>query len=285
MQELGRLLQQARLERNMTLDDVEELTKIRKRYLQAIEQGDFRALPGSFYARAFVKAYAEAVGLDPAQVVRMYESVLPPLHPEPTVGRPRARSRDARRFERLGVLTTRLLMLVFVALILGVSYYFVSEKMHRNSPPDRERITDSTPKPGESGTGSPASPTPTVSSKPSPSAVVTRQQAVGRYEHYAVSNTDVLRVELNVVRDECWVQIMKLTGSGKAELVDQGIFKAGDRKVWEFDSSLQLVLGRPAAVTVEINGVLLDTGNSVNPKRFQINLERFDAQVSPLGSR
>src|SRR5699024_10428986 len=48
-------------------------TKIQKRYLVAIEQDDFNALPGKFYARAFIKEYAQAVGLDPDEVLQGFD--------------------------------------------------------------------------------------------------------------------------------------------------------------------------------------------------------------------
>lgn len=48
MSELGLQLKEARLQKGMSLDDVQEVTKIRKKYLEAIESGDYKVLPGSF---------------------------------------------------------------------------------------------------------------------------------------------------------------------------------------------------------------------------------------------
>lgn len=62
--QIGEQLKEAREQKNLTLDDIQATTKIQKRYLVAIEQNDFHALPGRFYARAFIKEYAIAVGLD-----------------------------------------------------------------------------------------------------------------------------------------------------------------------------------------------------------------------------
>lgn len=64
MNEIGEILKEARLNKGYTLDDLQQTTKIQKRYLQAIEDGDTEILPGRFYARAFVKQYADIVGLD-----------------------------------------------------------------------------------------------------------------------------------------------------------------------------------------------------------------------------
>lgn len=64
MNEIGVILKEARIEKGYTLDDLQQITKIQKRYLQAIEDGNLDVLPGRFYARAFIKQYADIVGLD-----------------------------------------------------------------------------------------------------------------------------------------------------------------------------------------------------------------------------
>ena len=64
MNEIGEILKEARIEKGYTLDDLQQITKIQKRYLQAIEDGNPDILPGRFYMRAFVKQYADIVGLD-----------------------------------------------------------------------------------------------------------------------------------------------------------------------------------------------------------------------------
>lgn len=78
MSELGRQLKEARLQKGMSLDDVQEVTKIRKKYLEAIESGDYKVLPGSFYVRAFIKTYAEAVGMSPDELLEEHGNVPAP---------------------------------------------------------------------------------------------------------------------------------------------------------------------------------------------------------------
>ncbi|MBM7837712.1 cytoskeletal protein RodZ [Alkalihalobacillus xiaoxiensis] len=77
MSELGSYLKQVREEKMITLDDLQRTTKIQKRYLVAIEEGNFDTLPGIFYARAFVKTYAEAIGLNADEVIATYKNELP----------------------------------------------------------------------------------------------------------------------------------------------------------------------------------------------------------------
>ncbi|MDD6431932.1 MAG: DUF4115 domain-containing protein [Lactobacillaceae bacterium] len=75
--EIGKKLQKARQAKGYTLDDLQQITKIQKRYLIAIEDEKFDELPGDFYVRAFVKQYADTVGLDGDDLLKEYEDDLP----------------------------------------------------------------------------------------------------------------------------------------------------------------------------------------------------------------
>ncbi|MCY7482022.1 DUF4115 domain-containing protein [Bacillus safensis] len=61
----------------MSLEDLMAVTKIQKRYLLAIEQGNYDIIPGKFYVRAFIKQYAEAVGLNPEQLFEEFRKDVP----------------------------------------------------------------------------------------------------------------------------------------------------------------------------------------------------------------
>jgi len=75
--ELGTRLKEARLSKGYSLDDLQEITKIQKRYLVGIEEGNYSIMPGSFYVRAFIKQYADAVGLNAEEILETYKSELP----------------------------------------------------------------------------------------------------------------------------------------------------------------------------------------------------------------
>lgn len=77
MSELGSLLKQNRKEKGMSLDELQQKTKIQKRYLEAIERGKFDVLPGDFYTRAFIRTYAEVVGLNADEAMTLYQAELP----------------------------------------------------------------------------------------------------------------------------------------------------------------------------------------------------------------
>lgn len=61
---VGNKLREARTRRSLGLQEVEEATKIRARYLQALENEDWDQLPGDTYARAFIRTYGSFLGLD-----------------------------------------------------------------------------------------------------------------------------------------------------------------------------------------------------------------------------
>jgi cytoskeleton protein RodZ len=72
MSELGAFLQRHREDRGLTLDEVEELTRIRRAYIEAIEAGDWGALPPGVYTRGLLRNYARALDVSQASVMRMY---------------------------------------------------------------------------------------------------------------------------------------------------------------------------------------------------------------------
>ena len=69
---IGDTLAAARTRKGVDLDEVHAATGIRPRYLEAIEQEDWNALPEEFYARSFVRKYAKFLDLDPDPLVEEY---------------------------------------------------------------------------------------------------------------------------------------------------------------------------------------------------------------------
>lgn len=70
-------LRKARMARGLSLTEISRRTRIGVGHLRKIDDGDLRSLPAGFYARAFVRAYAEAVGLDGDLVLSRLAEHLP----------------------------------------------------------------------------------------------------------------------------------------------------------------------------------------------------------------
>lgn len=72
LKEIGAVLQSRRQELGLALEDIQKVTKIRIRYLRAIEAGDDSVLPALPYTQGFIRAYASYVGLDGHQLAVAY---------------------------------------------------------------------------------------------------------------------------------------------------------------------------------------------------------------------
>ena len=106
VKELGAVLHQARKEKGLTIEDVEKETRIRTQFLIAIEEGELHEIPGEVYARAFIRAYAKAVDLDPDEMMVQYEMLQKPisLQNKPSLRERRAEERRRKRIKAAVVL-------------------------------------------------------------------------------------------------------------------------------------------------------------------------------------
>jgi len=73
MPSLGEELKRQRELREISLREISNATKISIRILEAIENNNFKILPGGIFNRNFLRAYALFIGLDPEQIVRKYQ--------------------------------------------------------------------------------------------------------------------------------------------------------------------------------------------------------------------
>lgn len=131
MDEIGEILKQARIEKGYTLDDLQQITKIQKRYLEAVENGNTEVLPGKFYARAFVKQYADIVGLNGEELLTEYfemdsenEDLAESLSSSPT----RTKIEKNSLFTETKELLPTILIFILVAAILIVIYFAFRQK-------------------------------------------------------------------------------------------------------------------------------------------------------------
>ena len=101
MEAIGKTLKEKRIEKGLTIEDVSDSIKIRRKYLEAIESGNYSEIPDKVYTKSFLKIYAEYLGLDQVYVLKRYLDEVSQEEnvsiPTKTVGAPSERTyRNAR---------------------------------------------------------------------------------------------------------------------------------------------------------------------------------------------
>jgi cytoskeletal protein RodZ len=78
MASIGEQLKQIREDKNISLEEVSNATKISKRYLQAIEEGNYSLIPGETYVIGIIRNYARYLGLNPKPIIEQYSKLILP---------------------------------------------------------------------------------------------------------------------------------------------------------------------------------------------------------------
>jgi cytoskeletal protein RodZ len=115
---LGEVLRAAREAKGVDIRRVERDTKIRERYLAALESGDYADLPGSVYTKGFLRNYGAYLGLDPEYLIDLYRlETATPLTERPRMPAPPRPL--ATRGSRAFVITPGLVVAAILTLLVG----------------------------------------------------------------------------------------------------------------------------------------------------------------------
>lgn len=130
MSDIGATLREARMRERIDVSEIEAKTKIRARYLRALENEEWDLLPGPTFVRSFLRTYAQALGLDGRALVEEYRMRFEPssdVDHQPVVSSPRhTRSRRsagtgaASRPSRGYLLAIGVVGAVIVLLVVGL---------------------------------------------------------------------------------------------------------------------------------------------------------------------
>lgn len=270
MRELGELLRKAREARGLTISDVQDATKIRSRYLEAIEQGDFEALPGEVYVKGFLRNYAEAVGLCGDEVVARYKAERARIEAEKTREAAPDKGRDVSKKARIPRhLLIALGTVAVVAIVVGVTVWrhghVPAGPAEVSGPQDAQHVERATdvatgdalvlsegqalpearpeevpPEAGlQAARKTTSQPAPTTSS-PSPAGPATQEGSpVGEGHELSVSITE-----------RCWVRVV---ADGK--VIFERSMLAGEQATWRARESIRIKVGNASGIDVTYNGV------------------------------
>ncbi len=244
MFEIGNTLREARVRRNLTLQQVEEDIKIRVKYVQAMENEDWDVMPGVTYVKGFLRTYSTYLGLDPDVIIGEFRSrpMVPSTeHHEPfggssVIGKPRShRGRNT-------VVIVAVVCLVVLAAIYALG-------MLNGGDGNDEPTT----KPGALGIGSPS---PSATKTPKPTASAT-----------AVPAWQKNLVEVSADDGDCWMEVRRNNGTGV--VLFSGTLKQGDKKKFK-GKDVWISLGAPANVTLKAAGKRVKLKSDVGPWTVEV---------------
>jgi cytoskeleton protein RodZ len=255
---IGRLLEHKRKEQGLSLEEVEQATKIRKRYLTGLERDDYAVLPDTVYARGFLKTYANYLGLDGEAFALELKSTRKPRRErgidyksrpetefEQPLMSPSGLSGTRKRKVSTSAIVTLLVALLALAAVIGALYFVgrgvqASKEDAPPAPPrqeqqngaDREGAAENG-RAREDGAGVEEN----VDHKEKPAGV---EQSV---------LPDALQVAINVKERPSWI-LIRADGTTAYEQIAQ----PGFSQTFEAERELYIKSGDAGAVKVEING-------------------------------
>lgn len=200
--------------------------------LEALERSDLSRLPGGIFTRAFIRAYAQEVGLDPDRTIQDFIAELPPEAATATAHPAAVEDGEKLESDRRAVATAIRLALVSLPIIGLVIYYGT----HRTPAAPPRAIAPS----HADAPATPAAPPPVAE----PAAVPPEPSTPAA----AATQTSGLSMEISP-RATCWVSV-----NTDGEQVFSGLMNAGDRRVVTAREQIALNVGDAGAFAYTLNG-------------------------------
>lgn len=279
--ELGARLKEARLAKGYSLEDLQEITKIQKRYLVGIEEGNYSSMPGSFYVRAFIKQYADAVGLNADELLDEYKREVPGSQTEEVAQSftqsPNRKSMASKNRSGMMEAMPKLIVALFAVVIIAVIVILMTSKINETSdvveedPAEVEVVTptpEPEPVPDEED---PAEDKPVVEEEPVVQQAISPGVIAGQDVAHEVSNTDALKIRIEVGERITWIGIRDEAG---AEKIEARVYQPGE--VVEYDSTTdgfaRIRLGDALATKVFINDQELTFASTATTQNIILKL-------------
>ena len=218
---IGESLAEARRQAGLTIGQVSHQTRIRESIIRDIEQDDFSACGGDFYARGHIRSIAAVVGTDPVPLISAYDAEHGPpgMIRAADVFEP---STPIKIRERRSPSLSLIVAVVLLAIIGFGAYRLVSD--HGGGSKPAAHLAAPTHKAA-------ASAKPTAHPLPTPT-----------------SHNVVIQLTAN---EDCWVL---LTSSGDGAQIFMGVIPAGSSRTFTEKKAVDVRLGNPGGVVLTVNG-------------------------------
>lgn len=284
MGQLGTKLKKARLDQGLSLEQLNERTKIQKHHLEGIEAGDYSAIPGAFYVRAFIKRYAQAVGLNGDALLLEHKSELPEDEEKAAPAEHLTRRPDTKKRNTgpMAEAMPKILMAIFIVFILLVIWYFYLLSTSGNdlepadeggdveyeAPAEEELEEQPEQAPEEEQAPEPEEPV----EPEEPAAQLELESVSGETTTYTFTGPADRKLEFLAAGDS-WLAVANDEG---AELLSFArVFEAGETETIDVsdEASVFMRIGDYTMLTIELNGEELSYEQQRKPQNIVI---RFD---------
>ncbi|HIY58518.1 MAG TPA: helix-turn-helix domain-containing protein [Candidatus Tetragenococcus pullicola] len=266
---IGERLRKARLNKNISLDELQQKSKIQKRYLESIERGQFESLPGEYYIRSFIRQYATVVGEDGDFLVEVLDGKkslgpTPAKRPEPEKvegSRTALHDEKDRNKKVLNALPMILLGLIALTIVMIVGYMMwqdshstpliqttatsisIDQKQTTETEQTSSLTTSSSEKTSETSSSEEKKMTVKLSDTTADSATITLTNV-----------KEPLKLTFKGKEGRCWVGVMP---NGANDFTYQKTFEPGAEDTMtlpEETKSFLISLGASAYIEIEANG-------------------------------
>lgn len=247
MSGVGERLREQRIKLGLTLEEVEEQTKIRRFYIEAIENEDYKSLPGKVYIIGFLRSYCKILNINPKDIIDEFNASWPDTDnvanyvKEATL---REKKAPKINFNYNKLLRFSIIVLAIVVL-LGVNKLW---NKPTPVPPPQDPIINQ-PNNNE-------------------------EEMLGETENDTNLEQEPIYIGVNLeiipVRGDCWLEV-----SIDNQTVYSGILRQGEEKlVFQSETEIHVRFGNAGAVDIVLNGELLDPiGNMGEVVRKTFTLE------------
>lgn len=257
----------------MSLDELQEITKIQKRYLIGLEEGNYSMMPGKFYARAFMKQYAEAVDLDPEMLFEEYKNEVPSTYKEDVpeqLSRVKTHKELPKSASKLLDILPKLAVVAVIIIVAILLWYWrqdatenettneqsvdqssdVEFEKIENTTTNEERDEEAPAEENESTVEEEAEPEETET----PAQTLTLKGVEGSTTTYELTGAEKFELEV-IAKDRTWVGIK----NGKGKTFFGAEIAQGETEVNDFtaESEITVRVGNVPGTDLKVNGELV----------------------------
>lgn len=263
---VGEILRRARLDKKISLTDVEKNTNIRAKYIEAVENGEYEKLPGDVFIRGIIRTYGTFLGFDGLELVNIYKASRDGL-PSSEV-----RSRGIREVNRVRMniqlkekrdlgsgrggfdLSLKQFAAGIIIILLLAAGYFAVPKLIAMSGETSSGPKTAAAVPPAVPAAKPADAAPAAKAADAANTAAAASGAEPAEKAAAAAETAGSNVTVAVeCVDKCWIEVF-----ADGEKIYENTLYAKDRKQFEAKEKLIIKYGNIGAMRINYNGEDVD---------------------------